>query len=62
MPHRDPVYARQPGTFHDFASSGVSEPGPRVEREQPRDEIFEAVPPGQFLWPFVTQCQGTVEY
>ena len=62
MPHRDPVDVRQPGMFQDFPSSGISEPFPRVECEQPRDEMFEAVPPARFLWPFVTHHQDIVEY
>ena len=62
IPHRDPVDVRQPGVFHDFASFGVSEPVLRLEREQPRDEVFEGAPPGAILWPFVTQGQDVVEY
>jgi hypothetical protein len=62
MPHPDPVNVRQPGMFHDLASAGVSEPVLRVEREQPRDDVFEAVPQDRFLRPFIIQHQDIVEY
>jgi len=48
--------------FHDFASFGVSEPVLRLQREQPRHEVFEAVPPDLILWPFVTQRKDVVVY
>lgn len=48
--------------FHDLASVGVPEPVLRFEREQPRDDMFEAVPPDGFLWPFVIQCQDIMEH
>jgi hypothetical protein len=62
MPHPDPVNVRQPGVFHDFVSVGVSEPVLRLEREQPRDHVFEAVPPDEAFRPFVIQYQYIVEY
>jgi len=48
--------------FHDLASAGVSEPMLRVESEQPRDDVLEAVPPDRLLRPFVIQHQDIVEY
>ena len=46
---------------HDLTSAGISEPIWRVKREQPRDDVFEAVPPDRFLWPFVIQHQDVME-
>lgn len=62
MPHPDPVDVGQPGMFHDLASVGVSEPVLRVEREQPRNDMFEAVPQDRFLWPFIVEHQNIVGY
>jgi hypothetical protein len=62
MPHPDPVDVRQPGMFHDLTSAGVSEPVLRVEREQPRDDMLDAVPQDRLLRPFIIEHKNIVEY
>jgi hypothetical protein len=48
--------------FHDLASPGESESVSRLESEQPRDYVLEAIPPDRLLRPFVIQCQDIVEH
>lgn len=50
------------GMFHDLASAGISEPMLRLEREQPRDNVPEAVPQHRLSRPFVIKCQDILEY
>lgn len=62
MLHPVPVDVRQPGMFHDLAGPVESEPVLWVESQQPRDQVFEAVPQNRLLRPLVIQRKDILEY